>query len=65
MMVMEAAVGRVRKSAKKRNKTSGDQTERGGRRGEDWLWSSSSEHGRRGSHAHLSDPQDGTNVVVH
>jgi hypothetical protein len=30
MTVIEVAVGIVRKSAKKRNKTSGDQTERGG-----------------------------------
>jgi hypothetical protein len=63
-------VGRVRKSAKKRNQTSSDQTERGGmmrEEGEDGLWSSSSEHRRRGSHSsstHLSDPQDETKVVV-
>jgi len=52
---MGAAVGRVRQSTKERNKPSDDQTEREGgmreERGEDRLWSSFSEHGRRGTHA--------------
>jgi hypothetical protein len=56
MTVDKAAVRRARNGVKGWDKTGGDQTERGGRRrkggGKDRLSSSSSEHGRKGSHAH-------------